>query len=419
MAVTFKAVVIPGNRRNDGTYNVKIRVTFAGKARRLPTNIYAGPGDLTRSLRIKSPDILNRTDALIARMRDAVADISPFDLEGRDVDYVVRRIKEEMQGGSFRLDFFAFADEFLAGKTPQTRRSYVSAVNALERFVGRRQLDVNDITKAMLLDFVAFVDAEPRLWWDPKKNAARKTARAKKGSSSSARYIARLAAIYAGARERYNDEDGGRIVIPRTPFYYVKVQAPAPQGQRNLGEELMQRIILARGRTQKEEAALDAFRLSFLLMGANLADLYAARAFEGDVWTYNRKKTQARRADRAAMRVTIPPEARPILARLTQGRGGAWLARLHTYAKDTDDCTAFVNRNLRAWAEREGVAPFTFYAARHSWASIARKAGVEKATIDECLCHVGDFAITDIYAERSWDLLDAANRTVLELFSWE
>lgn len=60
----------------------------------------------------------------------------------------------------------------------------------------------------------------------------------------------------------------------------------------------------------------------------------------------------------------------------------------------------------------------TFYAARHTWASLARKAGVEKATIDECLCHKGDFTLTDIYAERSWDLMTEANRKVLQLFSW-
>ena len=34
MAITFKAVVVPGNRRQDGTYNVKIRVTSGGQYRR-------------------------------------------------------------------------------------------------------------------------------------------------------------------------------------------------------------------------------------------------------------------------------------------------------------------------------------------------------------------------------------------------
>ena len=70
------------------------------------------------------------------------------------------------------------------------------------------------------------------------------------------------------------------------------------------------------------------------------------------------------------------------------------------------------------WAQEQGLPGFTFYAARHTWATLARKAGVEKATVDECLGHVGDYDLADIYAERSWELLAAANRKVLALFEW-
>ena len=68
--ITFKAIIIPGNRRKDGTYPVNIRVTFKGKTRRLPTTLSVTQGDLSRSLKIKNATILNKTDALIAQMRD-------------------------------------------------------------------------------------------------------------------------------------------------------------------------------------------------------------------------------------------------------------------------------------------------------------------------------------------------------------
>lgn len=42
-----------------------------------------------------------------------------------------------------------------------------------------------------------------------------------------------------------------------------------------------------------------------------------------------------------------------------------------------------VNKYLRQWCQREGLEPFIFYAARHTWATTARRLGVEKATIDE------------------------------------
>ena len=118
-----------------------------------------------------------------------------------------------------------------------------------------------------------------------------------------------------------------------------------------------------------------------------------------------------------AVRVTVPEVLQPYIARLQDGPRGWWLPALHHGSKD--GTTAVVNRGLRKWAERNGVKPFTFGAARHSWASIARqKAKVEKATVDECLVHVGEFRITDIYAERAWDLLDEANEKVLALFRW-
>ena len=65
-----------------------------------------------------------------------------------------------------------------------------------------------------------------------------------------------------------------------------------------------------------------------------------------------------------------------------------------------------------------GLPPFTFYAARKTWATIARKAGVEKATIDECLIHVGELKMADIYIERDYSLLNEANRKVLAMFEW-
>jgi integrase len=107
------------------------------------------------------------------------------------------------------------------------------------------------------------------------------------------------------------------------------------------------------------------------------------------------------------------------LERLTAGGGPYWLAALHAIPGNKDGCTHKVNRALAGWAERNGVPPFTFYAARKTWASLARRAGVEKATIDECLCHIGDFPVADIYIERDWELLNAANRRAIALLRWD
>lgn len=415
---SFKAVVIPGDRRNDGTYNVKIRVLHNRGQRRIPTSLYARPADLTRSLKIKNPDILSKCDDLVVQMRAAISDINPFDLADMSVVDLVSHIRAAMKAEAFRLDFFAFADSWIQCKAPATRRNYEGALRSLERWLGRRELDVNAVTRRMVLDYMEATDAEPKLQWSHSRKALVETSKPKGGGTAS-RYVMKLAHIYDAARARYNDEDTGRILIPRDPFSRIEYHLPPSEGQKNLGAELMQRIIDAQTDDPLERTALDVFVVSFATMGANFADLYWAVPPRDGVWRYNRQKTRTRRADRAAMVVRVPACVQARLRRLGEADGASWwLPALHALSDDKTFASQRVNRGLANWCAKNGVDRFTFYAARHTWATLARKAGVEKALVDECLCHVGDYALTDIYAERDWDLINGANDRVLALFRW-
>lgn len=417
--VTFKPVIISSNRRADGSYAVYIRVTFRGVSRRLPTSLVCQPSDLTRAGKIKNPLLLDRAADLIRRMRAPLQELTPFELEGRDVDWVVARIRDALSGETFRLDLFEWADRYLGCKTATTRRAYTQALQALERFLGRRELDVNDITRALLLDFMGEVDRERKIHYDPVTGERTEGEKEKVSRGASSRHLMKLAHIFNAAKDRYNDEDSGRILIPRSPFDKIPKYFPPSHGQEALEPEVMQRLIDADPSEPSRRAALDAFLLSFCLMGVNLVDLYNAPAFAGDVWRFFRQKTHGRRADGAQMQVRVPAEAAPFLGRLRSRAGSPWwLAGLRRLGKDPDAATRNVNKALRSWCRAEGLPVFTFGAARHSWATLARRAGVEKATVDECLAHKGDFSVTDIYAERSWELMWQANRTVLALFRW-
>ena len=422
MNVTFRPIIIQGNKRQDGTWPVKIRVTFRGTVRRLPTNLVCYASDLTRSGRIKSPSVLERAQQIVDRMRGAIADLDPFQLETMDVDGIVRRIRDRLTAQDFQLDFFAFGYAYVAEtKTGGTRTNYETALRSFARYLGSDHLDVNAITRAMLLDFRASLDAQPRMVWSKTTRSVVPSSVMPRPLGNASRIISRLAHIFSAARDRYNDEDAGRILIPRTPFSGIPKPQPAPEGQRNIGTESVQRIIdAALTEDGALGAALCAFVVSFGLMGANIADLFRATPVgPGSVWSYRRRKTETRRADHAQMRVRVPEVLAPFLARLGAGTSKEWwLPGLRGNATDKDGATRVVNRNLRAWAKAQQLPAFTFYAARHSWASIARAQGVEKATIDDCLCHKGDFQVADIYAEKAWHLMDAANAKVLALFRW-
>lgn len=415
--VTFKPVVYAHQRRADGTYNVKVKVTFKRKARHLPTTLYCTPDQLTRSLHIKDPNLAARAGDLVTRMQATLAELTPFELEVMDVDGVVAHIRRTLAAREFRLDFIEFGEQWIAEHS-EMRGPIRTAINAFRDWLPGGRIDINAISAALLRQFAEEFAAAGKTFRDCRTGKLRETKHPRK-KGSARRIIYHLGYLHDKAREQFNDEDEGHILIPRQPFARLKLPRYQSDGQDNLGIEVMQRIISARPASPLQRHALDVFVVSFALMGANVIDLWEAEDVDG-VWDYNRAKTRERRPDGAPMKVEIPPQIAPYLKRLGAQRKGVWLPQLHRET-DTSEVAALrrVNKGLARWAEDNGLPQFRTYAARHSWATIARvDAGVEKATVDESLAHVGDFPLADIYAERSWKLFAAANRRVLALFDW-
>jgi integrase len=419
MIPTFRPVVYAHHKRKDGTYNVKINVYFKGKERRLPTTIFCTKADITRSCHIKNNDILILANREIDKMRAAIADISFFDLETKDVDWLVSKIKAKLQAQSFNLDFFTFADKFLEGvDKPSTLRNYRSALNAFARFLGSRYIDINDITKKKVMEFYAHVDNQRKSYYSIKEGRQIETdKKVKKGYASL--HIGRLSTIFNAAKKKYNDDDEGLILIPRSPFEGLELAPLVHEGQKPLSQELMQKIILAEvpSRCFGQRTALDVLVVSFALMGANVADLLEARNPVDGVWEYERKKTRDRRIDRARMRVLVPDVIRPYLERLGAGTGEYWLPALHEVSRTERKITTQLNARIKVWCENEGIEPFTFYAVRKTWATLARKQA-DKSIVDEGLAHKGGYDLTDIYADRPWEKINKANADVLALFEW-
>ena len=176
--ITYKPIIIPGGRRKDGTWPVKIRVTFKGVARRLPTTLTCADQDLTRSGKIKNATILEKANELISRMRATTDTLSPFTLEAWDVDQVIDYIRTTLTSQSFRLDFIAFGREFILGKAPGTRAGYTTALNAFARFLGKEAIDVNAITRTLLVQFQEWADQQGRIFYNYRKGTYQETGKA-------------------------------------------------------------------------------------------------------------------------------------------------------------------------------------------------------------------------------------------------
>lgn len=400
-SITFKAVV-SDYRKADGTQTIRIRVTANRKVKYISTNIAVTESQLTRSGNIRDRAVLDKIDLLIAKMRAAASRINTFAASQMSVDEIVQFI-DKGQDEDFRLDFYQFAEEIIAGKTAEhTRYHYRNALNALKKFTGKNTLDISEITSSFMRNFEA--------WLVAKYGA---------GSRCTGAYPSGIGHIHAQARMRFNNEETGDIKI-RNPFAYYHPVRTRQAPHRNVSRETIQAIIDKRGMITNriDKRAVDMFLLSFALMGMNAIDLHSCPPPKGDVLIYNRTKTKGRRDDRAEMHVKIDKRIRPLF--------DSWAdpARKHAlrlYATMSADVfTTELSVGLkRACKKMEIAEPLTFYSARHTWATLAYSAGVDKAVINDCLCHIDkNMSITDIYIAKDWQVMWRANEKVLDLFDW-
>lgn len=415
MIVTLKPMVFAHHRKQDGSIPVKIRITFKQKSKYLATTLTAYPQDLTRSLKIKSPALLSGCETIMQSIRQSLAKLSPFSLEDMSVDDIVQFVKDDQRKDTWRMDFFTYADTFIGKQTEGSRGNYRRAINALERYVGCRTLDINSITFQFIRDFQEYIDGERRVVRD-KDGKRKESDKEKMKGSASVIYASALGTIYHSAQDKFNDEDRDLMLIPKDPFRRIAGTPKHGEGQPNLGLELMQRIVDAEPEDERQRYALDIFVLSFLLRGINVADLYELTDIQDGWIEYQRHKTRTRRDDRAYYRMRVPDEAMPYLERL---RGRRRLLDLSDRWRSANTATHILNEWLRLWETENKTRDFTMYAVRHTYASVARnEAGLDKAMVDDLLGHKGDYDLADIYIEKDWEVLNTAHRKVLDLIRW-
>lgn len=418
---TFKAEI--QNKRSDGTYNVRIRITHNRSVRRISTNLFVSGSDITRSLKIKNQQVLGQCDELIKKCRDACNQFG-YEINNVSIDQLLDKIKTQLKGGEkFNLDFFSYANEKTKSMTPGSARNYQSMLNALKRFLKRDKLDIAEINTVFLKEFEQFIIKEPAQGGSNSKLESREV-KAKKGRAESA-YLASIRAIHNLAKAEYNDEDRGIILIPYSPFRNFKIKPQPKTKKRAISIEAIQKIIdlpyqteFYSGKKNRFNLAKDCFLISFGLIGMNSADLYHCDKPKKDVIIYNRRKTSSRRSDDAEMRVKVPEVIKAIIKKYQDGEK---LFCFHKLYADTGNFNKAINLGLKEIGKLIDEEDLQFYAARHSWATIARsaKVGIDKATVHEALNHAdAEMKVTDIYIDRDWSIVWDANEKILNLFSW-
>ena len=414
--LTIKAEIKKSELKVDGTYNVKIRFTLDRKVKRLSTNLFITSKDLTKSLKFKEDTSFKRAiDRLVLYYREQCFKLQ-LDQNHYSLDEIIEFLNGEQEKQQ-TIDFIKFSREWIASTTIKGAPNYTTAINALVRFIGKEELDINLITLDFLESFKAFLNKEREI---RTKRLMQQGKRVPSNRSLSL-YLISIKKLFNEAKKKYNKKEKNLILIPNSPFMELEIPKQEATRKRAISADIIKKLWKLPYKDMKKgykstchyNLAKDCFILSFCLMGINSADLYNATEMEGYTIVYNRTKTKDRRLDKAQMKVDIPRLILPLVEKY-KDKTGKRLFNFYQYYADEKDFNKAINYGLKEICTILEIDDLEYYAARHSWATIAlNKAGIDKYIVHAALNHIDDaMKVTDIYIERDFVNENKANTKV-------
>lgn len=287
------------------------------------------------------------------------------------------------------------------------------------RFVGKEELDVNLITLDFLEQFKVFLIGER----EARTKKLMQQGKRVPSNRSLSLYLISIKKLFKEAQKKYNKREKNLILIPNSPFADFEIPRQEATRKRAIPADIIKKVWKLPYKDMKKgykstcryNLAKDCFILSFCLMGINSADLYNVTERTGDTITYNRTKTKARRLDGAKMMVNIPKAILPLVEKY-KDPSGKRLFNFYRYYADEGNFNKAINYGLKEIGGLLGVDDLEYYAARHSWATIAlNKVGIDKYTVHAALNHVDEsMRVTDIYIERDFVNENKANAKVIK-----
>jgi len=386
--------------------------------KRVATSIFAAPNDLTKSFKLKEgTSIKENVNNLIHSYRNQCyklqVELKHYTLE--DIIDYLNGEREEQQ----TIDFIRFSRKWISSTTIKGAPNYTTAINALIRFIGKEELDVNQITLQFLEQFKDFLNNEREVHV---KKLIQQGKRVPSNRSLSL-YLTSIKRLFNEAEKRYNKKEKNIILIPYSPFVDFKIPKQEITRKRAIPADVIKKIWKLPYKDMKKgykstcryNLAKDCFILSFCLIGINSVDLYNATEITGNTIIYNRTKTKVRRLDRAKMMVNIPKIIFPLVMKY-RDKTNKHLFNFYQYYANEKSFNKAINYGLKEIGAILKINDLEYYAARHSWATIAlNKVGIDKYTVHAALNHIDDsMKVTDIYIERDFVNENKANKKVVK-----
>lgn len=396
---TVQWVIFKHHKRSDGTFNPKIAITHKRKTVYLSTGIYTPLVKFKRGNNQGAPtdrDIARSLDDKVDSIRDFInshTDIIDSMTSAQDVkEYIISSMNKRKN-----TDVLAFSEGYLSKiKVKGTFLAKQTRINALRDYVnnqlGLSSLPAEMVTSSFIKEYEEWLRKHPRKGIKRMKE------------STVISYIGELSALFNAFRDEYNDYDTGDIVIKNDPFRKYKYPRKNETEKRAVSADVIRAIWNYKPARHTAQIARDVFLISFFLCGMNVADLYECAPF-GDRMEYTRKKTRNTKKDAPFISMKIHEKIKPIIDRYRDEERGF---TFHRMFRDAAGMHQSIRSGMKYLTkEVPGTEGLTFYAARHSFATIARNdCGVSMDDIALCLTHESGHSITDTYIKKDYSRID-------------
>jgi hypothetical protein len=412
---TIREVILPNQKREDGTWNVKIRVTHQRKVNYISTQHYVGAKQIRPDHSIKDPIILNAIYPTLKDYREKISDLGPK-LEVFDLPRLIKYLTNKTEITADEINVIAFGRKMIAELKEAGREGSAhtinTVVNGLVDFFASEKVPVTEIRAAMLVKYEKFLRSEREI--TRLNQFQSEVTRTMPGLSDNGlhNHMRDLRVLFNAIRNFYNDDDLGLTIVMHYPFKKYKLVRPTENKKPKLS--IMQVIAIRDFKAKpgsRMELARDLFMLSFYLCGMNAVDLY--KLPEDTIMLnrvdYNRSKTSSRRRDSAFISINIPDIAIPLYVK--------YAGKLQQRYCSHNSLDTALSKGMRAIGKELKYKDLEFYDARHAFGDWARNiCRFSKDDVALALNHKDQTnSVTDYYVSKSWAIIDEVQKAVLRL----
>ena len=413
--MTFKIYLRPKANSN---YTVFIQAIHNRKVKYIKNGFSLNSSQVNKNGEIKSREINQSLKKQIQVYEQKIAKLGTrvnYMTCEEVLEFIQREDKIEVQAD--RIDFYEFSYEYVEQlKNEGKRRGFdiLIVLRSLQDYHPEK-LPFSKINKEFILGYIDFLSTVRTL--KRKDQFGRDTIQVSKRMSEATinDRLRIIRALINKAMYKYNTEEDE--YIKNRVFKFIKIQSPKPKQKRAIPVDVIRQIFNYHSETDKRgQLARDLFIASFFLCGMNAIDFYnmEKNSYYDQKLCYQRSKTKDKRFDNAEIMVWIPDLVVPILQKYLDNKS-KYLFVFRSEYRPPQTFSSILNSGLKRIAKAIGYEEnLTFYAARHSFATIARNdCRIEKSTVAECLNHSQN-TITDFYLVKDYTRIWDAQKIVYD-----